>query len=187
LIFIYVWLSERIYFVNISGKCSSYLNLESGTIQGSILGPFLCAIYVSLLFDLTKITSFADDNQVVKWKKCLSTLEEEITTSLGMIIKWLKDLGLKVNHNKTEICTFHKNLNVKTCVNADGVLVNTSDSINVLGVEFDSWIQWCKQVSNTIKRAYKSLHALKLIKKFFTKKELNMLIIPNLFVSCIIF
>jgi hypothetical protein len=98
-----------------------------------------------------------------------------------MINKWLKDSGLKVNNNKAEIRTFHKNLNVETCDNVDGVLVNTSDSINVLGVEFDSRLQWCKQVSNTIKRAYKLMHALKLIKKCFTKKELNLLITSNFY------
>jgi hypothetical protein len=53
---IWVWLTDRLYFVDINGKCSMYFNLESGTIQGSILGPFLYAIYVSPLFDLIKLT-----------------------------------------------------------------------------------------------------------------------------------
>ena len=61
-------------------------------------------------------------------------------------------------------------------------MVDTSDTINVLGVEFDSKLQWCKQVSNTIKKSYKSLHALKMIRKFFTKKkELNMLVTSNFY------
>ena len=60
-------------------------------------------------------------------------------------------------------------------------MVNTSDSINALGVESDSKLQWCKQVSNTIKKSYKSLHALKMIRTFFTKKELNMLVTSNFY------
>jgi hypothetical protein len=170
---IWVWLTDRLYFVDINGKCSMYFDLESGTIQGSILGPFLYAIFVSPLFDLTKLTSFADDNQIIGWNACLSTLKEKMSISLYIIIKWLKDSGLKVNNSKTERCVFHKNLCVKTSVNVNGVMVNTSDSINVLGVESDSKLQWCKQVSNTIKKSYKSLHALKMVKKLFTKKELN--------------
>ena len=35
---------------------------DIGTIQGSILGPFLYAIYVAPLQDLHEITLFADDN-----------------------------------------------------------------------------------------------------------------------------
>ena len=31
-------------------------------VQGSILGPVLYAIYVSIFFDLLKLTNFADDN-----------------------------------------------------------------------------------------------------------------------------
>ena len=151
-----IWLTQRQYFVNINGKCSMYFNLESGTIQGSILGPFLYAIYVSPLFDITKLTSFADDNQIVRWNACLNTPKEEMSTSLSTIIKWLKESGLKVNSSKTKICIFHKHSSIISNVKVEGVMVKTNDSINVL-------------VSNTIKRSFRSLHALK--KKYFTKKR----------------
>ena len=36
-----------------------------GTVQGSILGPILYAIFVSPLFDLAKMTLFADDNYLL--------------------------------------------------------------------------------------------------------------------------
>ena len=44
---------------------------DVGTIQGSILGPILYALFVSPLFDLTQITNFADDNfyMFVKMKR----------------------------------------------------------------------------------------------------------------------
>ncbi len=64
---IQLWLSQRKYSVNINGKCSMYYDLESGTIQGSIFGPFLCTIYVSPLFDIVKLSSFADDNYYLIW------------------------------------------------------------------------------------------------------------------------
>jgi hypothetical protein len=46
-----------------------------------------------------------------------------------------------VNASKTDICIFHKNSGVKTFVNVAGVLVESGNSINVQGVEFDSKLQ----------------------------------------------
>ena len=37
----------------------------AGTVQGSILGPFLYAVYVSPLFELTEFHAFADDNHAI--------------------------------------------------------------------------------------------------------------------------
>ena len=59
------WLSDRKFYVDINGSCSSLRQSDKGTIQGSVLGPVLYAIFVSPLFDLTRITNFADDNFVV--------------------------------------------------------------------------------------------------------------------------
>ena len=44
--------------------------------------------------------------------------------------------------------------------------------INVLPIIFDSKLQWNAQVCKCIKKAEKSLHALKLIRKYFNTKEL---------------
>ena len=57
-----IWLSNRFFYVNAKGN-NSYIRLSDiGTVQGSILGPFLYAVYVSPLFDLTDFHAFADDN-----------------------------------------------------------------------------------------------------------------------------
>ena len=45
------WLSNRSYYVNINGRNSEVILLNSGTKQGSMLGPIIYAIYVSPLFD----------------------------------------------------------------------------------------------------------------------------------------
>ena len=44
------------------GKITKLFEINYGTIQGSILGPVLYAIYVSPLFDITELLNFADDN-----------------------------------------------------------------------------------------------------------------------------
>ena len=48
------------------------------TIQGSILGPILYAIFVSPLFDLADLTNFADDNFIIRWNTTLVALIEDM-------------------------------------------------------------------------------------------------------------
>ena len=61
---------------------------------------------MSPLFDLEKLTKFADDNFAVRWAKTIEELKTKMETSLDITIKWMKASGLKVNENKTELCLF---------------------------------------------------------------------------------
>ena len=79
-----------------------------GTVQGSILGLVLYAIFVAPLFDLAKMTKFADENFNIKYNKSLPQLLADKKKTLEMIIKCIKDSRLKVNDAKTELCIFCK-------------------------------------------------------------------------------
>jgi hypothetical protein len=113
-----------------------------GTIQGSVLGLVLYAIVVSPLFNLTSITNFADDNFIVLWKRILSKLIVNLEKELEMIIKRLKDSGLVVNNGKTEACLFHRNDQTHVTIMIAGTPVKSLKSMNVLGVTFDSKLNW---------------------------------------------
>ena len=98
-----------------------------------------------------------------------------------MITKWLKDSGLIVNEEKTEICLFHKRDHQTVIVTINGKQVRTKKNINVLGVMFDSKLQWSDQVSQAINKSRRALHGIKLIKKYLTKEETKMLLTPNFY------
>ena len=53
--------------------------------------------------------------------------------------------------------------------------------MNVLGVIFDSKLLWCSQVANSVRKANSALNAIKLIKRFFTEKELLGLVTSNFY------
>ena len=53
--------------------------------------------------------------------------------------------------------------------------------INVLGVVFDSKMQWSNQVSQAINNSKRALHGIRLIKKFLTKSETKMLLTSNFY------
>jgi retron-type reverse transcriptase len=101
-----VWLRNRFFYVEVSDHSSNLFEINTGTIQGSILGPILYAIYVAPLFDLTDLSNFADDNFILSIHKIKEQAIESIEIKLKIIIKWLTDSGLKVNEQKTELCLF---------------------------------------------------------------------------------
>ena len=98
------------FYIEKDSQVLNFLNINHGTIQGSILGPIIYAIYVSALFDITNLSNFFDDSYALTWnknKESTITLMEEMFLT---IIDWLSGSGLKVNETKTELCLFyHKN------------------------------------------------------------------------------
>ena len=171
-----VWLSDRKFYVDINGQCSALYDSDTGTVQGSVLGPILYAIFVSPIFDLSNLTNFADDNFIVVWNKQIGNLIVDLEKELEMIVKWLKDSGLRVNTGKTEICLFHRNDQPQLTLNLMSEQIQTKKSMNVLGVIFDCKLDWHEQVANAIKKSNKSLFAIKMISKFFTSKEIKILL-----------
>ena len=174
-----IWLSNRKFYVEINGLCSDIFSSTDGTIQGSVLGPILYAIFVSPLFDLTEITNFADDNFVLEFNTNINQLVIDLEMKLEMIVKWLKDSGLKVNETKTELCLFNRNDVAPIVLSLQGVQITSKKSMNVLGVTFDTKLNWTEQVGNAIKKSNKALCALRIIKKYLPTQVMRTLLISN--------
>jgi hypothetical protein len=176
-----VWLEKRFYYVSIAGNNSTLYNLLLGTVQRSILGPVLYAIFVAPLFEIEYLEGFANDMFIPREGSILSNLVHEMEDSLDKISKWYSDSGLIVNQAKTEICAFYKT-DIEALEVTVGVgRIKTLKEMNVLGVVFDSKMQWSFHVCKCIRKATKSLCALKLISKHFNTIELLHLLSSNVF------
>ena len=82
--------------------------------------------------------NFADDNFIVRWAKSIEELKTKMEISLDIIIKWMKDSGLKVNENKTEICLFYRTVPPIISLEIGNQTVSTTPFMNVLGVVYNS-------------------------------------------------
>ena len=60
-----------------------------------------------------------------------------------------------------------------------GNIITLETMMNVLGVTFDSKLQWGAHISKTIKKANTALHVIRLIKNFFNPVELGTLLTAN--------
>ena len=58
--------------------------------QRSSLGPILYAIFVSPLFDLVKMSNYANGNFIIRHNKNVTELVDDMEISLEAITKWQK-------------------------------------------------------------------------------------------------
>ena len=88
---------------------------------------------------------------------------------LKNIMDWLTNSGMKVNEAKTDVCLFHRGDTTPISLNINGTTITSNTKINILGVIFDSKLQWSEHISHAIKRATGALNAIRLIRKLFHK------------------
>ena len=62
-----------------------------------------------------------------------------------------------------------------------GKNIRSNNTINILGVIFDSKMQWSDHISHAIKRSMKALNAIRLIRKFVMQRELLDLVTSNFY------
>jgi abortive infection bacteriophage resistance protein len=91
-----VWLKNRCFYVSIDNTNSALFDLLLGTVQGSVLGPILNAIFVSPIFDIVPLLTFADDSYITVITKNKEDLKKNMEKTLEDITKWLKKIKTKV-------------------------------------------------------------------------------------------
>ena len=176
-----VWLSNRMFYVTVDGNNSIIHELIKGTVQGSILGPVLYAMFMAPLFDLEEIHAFADDIFKPEVGYVKQDLIKDLTKSLEAICKWLRHSGLKINEEKTDLCLFSRKESMSVTITLGNTVIKSSDTINILGVTFDNKLQWSIHIRKAIDKANKSLNAIKIIRKYFNSSDLIKLITSNYF------
>ena len=105
----------------------------------------------------------------------------ELETKLKRATDWLTASGMKVNITKTEFTVFHKSLNTAGRIRVGVESIDAKQEMGILGIVFDSRLEWNKQVDKSILRARQSSQALRRIKNYFCEAEKNTLITSLVF------
>ncbi len=154
-------------------------NLLLETVQGMILGPALYTIFVSPIFEITDMSAFTEDTFIPKANASLPLLIKDMEKTLEAITKWLKKSVLIVNQGKTKACLFYKRDCALVNLNAGDSTILTKKSVYVLGVIFETKLQWSEHVAKAILKSNRSLNALKIIRKYFNTNDLIKLVTSN--------
>lgn len=170
------WLTDRTAYVEVSGICSSYFRVNYGTVQGSILGPVLFNLFIGPLIRAEKILAYADDNYPIGIGKTKDAALADLQQKVIMAEKWMSGSGLKVNLQKTELCVFYRHDSGKGQISVNDVIIKSGSCMNVLGIKFDSRLDWGLQVEKSINEARKAAQAIRMIRSHFQSHELLKLV-----------
>ena len=165
------WLTNRKAYVEVEQSSSSFFPIQCGTVQGSVLGPVLFSLFISPIYELEDMISYADDSYIISGEKTKEASKIVLEKSINVVANWLKNSGMKVNVEKTEIVVFYKNDTAALDITVLGKTVVTKKSMNVLGILFESKLTWGSQVHKSIKKANQSLQGLKQIFRYFNCEE----------------
>jgi len=166
------WLKNRQAFVEVGGESSMLFDVPEGTVQGSVLGPVLFAIFISPLFDKVDASSYADDSYLSEKGQNLNELTNSLSRSATTLTNWFKSSGLVVNESKTELCVFHKNKKSRCTIRINDIIIQSTPTIKALGVILDENLNWEKHVQHVSNACQKINMGFKILKKYFTQQEL---------------
>ena len=176
------YLNNRHQRVVLNGVHSTWLPLNSGVPQGSVLGPLLFLIYIN---DLTNnisssIKLFADDASLFLRVRDVAMCHQIIKKDLKTITAWAHQWRMKFNPDITKqavevIFSQKRNKPKHPPINFNGIPVKRECETQHLGVILDDKLNFRNHIANKIKVATKGLGLLKYLSKFMNREKLNLM------------
>ena len=160
------------------GKSSQEYPVNTGFLQGSILGPILFLLYINLPDDfICNIAIYADDTTL--YPKCDQAsalwqqleLAYELESDLRGTVYWGKKWLVDFNAGKTQLVLFDRSNNICAIdVKMDGSLLEEKSSFKMLGLTFSSTLDWVFYIISIDKIPSKKVGALIRSMKFLSPK-----------------
>nr|CAH7759109.1 unnamed protein product [Callosobruchus chinensis] len=164
---------------------SNVMDVPSGVLQGSVLGPLLYLVYT---FDLhscvnnCNIQTYANDTQLIHFFNFCSINQASYKVNMDFvnISDYRKRHCLRINPSKLSALIFTPrrmctDIKERISLNLDGAVIPIVDYLKNLGVTIDSNLKFDRHRTNTAKAAYTCLRLLyssQHILNFKTRKKL---------------
>ena len=189
------YLSNRSQRVIIHGQSSSWLPIEAGVPQGSILGPLLFLVYVNDLVDniTCDVRLFADDTSLLEVVNDPIETSNHLNINLSVIHNWGKLWRVTFNALKSLSVIFSTKL-VKPHhppVRLGDSEIPAADSHIHLGITLSSNLSWHAHITRITTKASQRIALLRRFKYKLSRKALIKLYLtmvrPILEYGCVLF
>ena len=178
--FISDYLNDGKQRVVLNGIESSWLPIESGVPQGSVLGPLLFLIYIN---DLTENISsnmrlFADDSSLFVKVTDIQDTQSQLMDDLEIITSWAHQWKMEFNPDISKqaievIFSHRKKKPTHPPLQFNGIPVKRETHTQHLGAILDQRLSFRLHIDEKIKKANKGLGLLRFLSKYVTRSVLD--------------
>ena len=162
------FLSDRRQRVVVDGAGIVYIQIISGVLQGSVLGPLLFILYTSKMFELVenRLFAYADDFTllaVVRKPADRPAVAASPNMDLARIQEWCNHWCTILNPNKTKTVVVSISRTVNPSLGdlvLSGVSILASPNLDIIGVQFDSNLTFEDNVRGIVSHVYQRIGIL---------------------------
>ena len=187
---IFDYLTSRLQYVRLNGLLSSAIRTNTGAPQGTVLAPFLFALYTAdcrSTDESCPVVKFADDTELVGK---ISNDEDTIYhKQIENFVNWCDKNYLYLNVSKTkERCIdFRKKQRCPKPVYIKGEAVESVDTYKYLGVVFDSKLNWKENINSVLKKVNSRMYRMRKLRSFGVNSDMLVTFYNAVICSSIIF
>ena len=140
-----------------------------GCSTGFNIGPTSVYIFINDIFFLDSsglLVNYADDNGLSYAGNNVELIEKTLTSDIDTLRKWLKENSLEANPVKFQsmLISSRDKTDLKLDVSVDGTMLETAESIKILGVTVDRKLNFNDHVSQMCTKAGRQLNVLQRLK-----------------------
>ena len=174
------YLKERSLVVAVDGADSESYAISAGVPQGSLLGPLLWNIFLDdLLQQIPEAVAYADDLtiHISYGKEEANNAAERLQNILNKVTKWGEKWQIQFAAEKSQSMVISRR---KVPINRQdlhmgGQKLQETEKICILGVKFDSTLNFSSHINNIAKQASQKLAAMRRILHLLTTETATML------------
>ena len=153
----------------VDGAASEWIPIVSGVPQGSVLGPLLCIIYNSNMFELVenRLFAYADDSTLLAVVRKLADKPAVAVRDLARIRECCNHWSMILNSNETKALAISRSRTLNPPhgdMVFSGVSIRASPNLDILGVKFDIKLSLEDHVRGIVSRVSQRIGILRLVK-----------------------
>jgi ribonuclease HI len=163
------FLKDRHFKVRVNNILSDRYDLQTGVPQGSVLSVPLFAIGINSVIDSiprsVMSSFFVDDLGIFYRSVNLSIIERHLQTALNNIGNWARERGTRFSPEKTQCIHFCRlrGIQHEPRLMFNNVQLQFKPHVRLLGMEFDSKLNWRHHIVELRKRSMLALNIIKVL------------------------
>lgn len=160
------FIRNRKFVVHVNNATSADITMTAGLAQGTCISPILYSLFIADMpkQKSTELALYADDTSAYTAAKQSNVIIKRLAQSLHSLQQYFSKWKIKINTSKTQAILFpfdNKRRRIPSTILKHGnQTIELQNTVNYLGIHFDSKLTFNAHITNAIEKATKCFRAL---------------------------